>query len=103
MLFTNRCIHALSLNNLIQLEYLLGCKRQVVCGISANSTDSVPGTSIVALAFLRTSGVASGVTSISVFGPCVPWHNQELRTLPPHLDSFYLSHRHPLVGRSAGF
>ena len=87
-LFKNRCTHALP------LQYLLGCKRQVICGVSANSTDSVPGISNVALTFLRAFSVASGVSSISVFGPCVLLHNQELRTLLPHLASFYLSHTH---------
>lgn len=93
-MFKNRCTHALPLNDLIQLQYLLGCKRQVICGVSANSTDSVPGTSNVALTFLRAFSVASGATSISVSGPCVLLHNQELRTLLPHLASFYLSHTH---------
>ena len=102
-LFKNRCTHALTLNNLVQLEYLLGCKRRVVFGVSANNTDSVPGTSNVALAFLWTSSVASGVTSISVFGHV---SSGMLRNFGPfhHVSlSFSSVTDIPLVGRSAGF
>ena len=102
-LFMNWCTYALTLNNLVQLEYLLRCKCQVTCGVSANSTDSFSGTLNVVLTFLWISSVASGVTSISVFGHV---SSGMLRNFGPFhhiLFPFSSVPDIPLVGRSAGF